>query len=106
MSEAPLQVQFKKMYSGPINPDSIFKSMEDAIKYATGPTGTPGEIITITDPSVSEGYRAYVIDHDRSLKSTVPEEVTESINEVASSVELTNANVDEIIKALTWNVLP
>lgn len=89
-AETPLTMQFKKMYSQPINPDSVFDSLELAQAYASGPTGAAGEMIGVKR-SDSDKYDAYIINKDKSISSVVPEEMTNSI--------------DEIIKALTWTTL-
>lgn len=67
-AQAPLPIQFKKMYAAPINPDSVFETLEAAQAYATGPLGAAGEILSVKDAE-SGKYSAYVINEDKSLNS-------------------------------------
>lgn len=67
-ASAPLPVQFKKMYKAPINPDSVFASLSDAEAYASGPTGSPGEIIGVKIDEAGN-YKAYIINTDGSISA-------------------------------------
>jgi len=66
MGIAPLPIQFKKMYKGPINPDSVFANIAEAEAYASGPIGSPGEVIGVRIDDEGN-YKAYIINENGSI---------------------------------------
>ena len=90
MAEVALSVQLKKMYGKPINPDSVFESMEAAMAYVTGPLGAPGEIFAVYNNDGTESYSAYIINKDKT------------ITKIAGGSE---TDLSEIIDSLTWKTL-
>ena len=67
----PLMAQLEKQFPGPINPDSIFETLEAAQTYARSGYGAPGEIIAIKsgDDNV---YNVYSINSDKELTIVMP----------------------------------
>lgn len=86
MAEAALPIQFKKMYSGPINPDSVFNSLSEAEAYASGPLGASGEIIGVKTDSTTGKYSAYIINEDKTLSPV-------------------GSDTSELVASLTWQEL-
>lgn len=87
--ETPLPIQFKKMYGKPINPDSVWMTLEEAKEYAEGPLGAPGEILSVKGENGD--YDIYVISEDKGL--------------VKNEVGLAPDEIAEIKEALTWQEL-
>lgn len=59
-----LPIHFKRLNRGPLDIDSVFESMEDALKYVKGETSYPGQILTIKDQNE---YKIYVINGNNEL---------------------------------------
>lgn len=82
MAFASMPLQYKRLYNGPLDQDSVFESLEEAQAYAEGPTSYPGQIIGV---KVGEERKMYIINDDSSLSTTMSH--------------------DDIVKMMSWQEL-
>lgn len=68
MAFASMPLQYKRLYNGPLDQDSVFESLEDAQAYAEGPTSYPGQIIGVKVDGVR---KMYIINDDSTLSTSV-----------------------------------
>lgn len=66
---ASMPLSYKRLYSGPLDEDTVFESLEDAQTYASGPTSYPGQVIGVKVDNTN--YKSYTINEDKTLNGTV-----------------------------------
>lgn len=60
-----MPLNYKRLYSGPLDEDSVFNSLQEAQTYASSPTSYPGQIIGVKGPD--NKWIPYIIQSDKSL---------------------------------------
>lgn len=69
MAFASMPLSYKRLYSGALDEDSVFESLEAAQQYAAGPTSYAGQIIGVKGEG--NNYSAYIINADKSMSPTI-----------------------------------
>lgn len=69
MAFASMPLSYKRLYSGALDEDSVFESLEAAQEYAEGPTSYAGQIIGV---KISDNnYSPYIINADKTMSPTM-----------------------------------
>ncbi|MGL5751238.1 MAG: hypothetical protein ACRCXT_11960 [Paraclostridium sp.] len=68
MAATSMPLQYKRLYKGPLDSDSIFESLEAAEAYAQGPTAYATQIIGVMDNGVE---KVFIITQEGTLKPLV-----------------------------------
>lgn len=69
MAFASMPLSYKRLYSGALDEDSVFESLEAAQEYATGPTSYAGQIIGVKVDG--NNYSPYIINADKTMSPTI-----------------------------------
>ena len=64
MSSVSMPLQYKRLFSGPLDTDSVFASLEEAQLYAQSATSYAGQIISVLD---NGDWKAFMIDSNKKL---------------------------------------
>lgn len=91
----PLMAQLQKQFAGPINPDSIYESLEDAQAYARSGYGAPGEIIAVKSED-DNVYNVYSINTDKELTIVMP---------VGEDYQGNKIDFFDVLDALQWKTV-
>lgn len=77
MAFVPIPLSYKRLYSGALDEDSVFESLQAAQEYATGPTSYAGQIIGVRVDD--NNYTPYIINMDKTMSPTMTAEQIISI---------------------------
>lgn len=69
MAFASMPLSYKRLYSGALDEDSVFDSLDAAEEYVAGPTSYAGQIIGVKVDN--NNYRSYIINADKTMSPTV-----------------------------------
>lgn len=69
MAFASMPLSYKRLYSGALDEDSVFESLEAAQQYAAGPTSYAGQIIGVKIDD--NNYSPYIINADKTMSPTL-----------------------------------
>lgn len=102
MPSVSMPLQYKRLYRGPLDGDSVFNSMSDAIAYAKSPTAYAGQVIGVKNTDFST-WSIYIINDRGELSNN---EYSDATVDQKGVVQLNDSiNSDSVNMAATANAV-